>query len=70
MKTSTLETLIWVYIYGGLLSVGLGLYVKRTDATLGTIVLVVGAVVAAVGFALIYVRSRIKDAPQPPEKKS
>jgi len=70
MKTSTLETLIWVYIYGGLLSVGLGLYMQRTDSKLGTIVLVVGAVVAALGFALIYVRSRIKDAPSSTEKKT
>jgi hypothetical protein len=71
MKTSTIDTLIWVLIYGGLLAVGLGLYVQRTDSTLGTTVVAVGGVVAAIGFALIYVRSRMKDDnPSAPEQKT
>jgi hypothetical protein len=71
MKTSTVDTLIWVLIYGGLLAVGLGLYVQRTDSTLGTTVVAVGGVVAAIGFALIYVRSRMKDDnPSAPEQKT
>jgi uncharacterized membrane protein len=71
MKTSTVDTLIWVLIYGGLLGVGLGLYVQRSEAALGTTVLTIGAVVAALGFALIYVRSRMKDDnASAPEKKT
>jgi hypothetical protein len=70
MKTSTVDTLIWVYIYGGLLAVGLGLMVRRTDDTLGHIVIVIGAVVTAVGVALVYVRSRMKEPPSTPDKKT
>ena len=62
MKTNTLDTLIWVLIYGGLLFVGLGLSVQRSSAGLGFGLAFGGGVVAAVGFALIYVRSRIKDS--------
>lgn len=70
MKTSTVDTLIWVYIYGGLLAVGLGLMVRRTDDTLGHTVIVIGAVVAAIGVALVYVRSRMKEPPPTPDKKA
>lgn len=68
MKTSTLDTLIWVLIYGGLIGVGLGLSVQRTDEPLGTAVIVIGSVAAALGFALIVVRSRMKDTPQASDK--
>lgn len=71
MKTTTVDNLIWVLIYGGLLAVGLGLYVQRTEGTLGTTVLAIGGGVAALGFALIYVRSRMKDDnASAPEKKT
>lgn len=70
MKTSTLETLIWVLIYGGLIGVGLGLSVQRRDGDLGRIVLVVGSVVALAGVVLIYVRSRTKDTPPQPSDKT
>jgi len=61
MKTSTVETLVWVLIYGGLLGVGLGLAVQRYVEPLGWGIAVVGALVAAGGVALIYARSRMKD---------
>ena len=60
MKTRTIETLTWVLIYGGLLVVCLGLAVRRVAGPLGTTLMTGGGVVAAVGFALIYVRSRRK----------
>lgn len=63
MKPSTVETLVWVLVYGGLLSAGLGLSVQRTEEGLGHGIAVGGAAVAAVGFLLIYVRSRMKDSP-------
>ncbi|MGH8830573.1 MAG: hypothetical protein ACREXV_05725 [Polaromonas sp.] len=55
-----LQALIWVLIYGGLLTLILGLSVGRTDDALGWSLAVGGGVVAAVGFVLIYVRSKIK----------
>lgn len=58
-----LQALIWVLIYGGLLTLVLGLSVERTDEALGWSLVVGGAVVAGLGFLLIYVRSRIKVGP-------
>ena len=54
-----LQALIWILIYGGLLTLVLGLSVQRTDDAMGWSLVVGGGIVAAVGFALIYVRSRI-----------
>ena len=54
-----LQQLIWVLIYGGLLTLVLGLSVQRTDDAMGWSLVVGGAVVAAIGFGLIYVRSRL-----------
>lgn len=59
-KTTTrLQQLIWALIYGGLLTLVLGLSVQRSDEVLGWIMVVGGAIVAAIGFVLIYVRSRM-----------
>jgi len=60
MKTSTLDTLIWVLVYGGLLVAVFGIAVQRSIDPLGTSMIVGGGVVALVGFGLIYVRSRTK----------
>ncbi|MDP1566440.1 MAG: hypothetical protein Q8L91_09305 [Polaromonas sp.] len=54
-----LQQLIWALIYGGLLTLVLGLSVQRSDDVLGWIMVVGGAIVAATGFVLIYVRSRM-----------
>lgn len=54
-----LQTLIWVLIYGGLLTLVLGLSVQRSHDPLGWSMVVGGGIVAAIGFALIYVRSRL-----------
>jgi len=69
MKAATVETLVWVLIYGGLLTLGLGLSVERTDEGLGYGIAVGGGLVAAIGFALIYVRSRMKNTPSQNESK-
>jgi len=61
MKPSTIDTLIWVLVYGGLLGVGLGLSIGRSDETLGWTVVTGGGVTAAVGALLVYVRSRMSD---------
>jgi vacuolar-type H+-ATPase subunit I/STV1 len=54
-----LQQLIWILIYGGLLTLVLGLSVQRMDEDLGWSMVVGGAIVAAIGFVLIYVRSRL-----------
>ena len=54
-----LEKWIWILIYGGLFLVIVGIATGRTDATLGWSIAVPGALVALVGFALIYVRARL-----------
>ena len=58
-----LQSLIWILIYGGLLTLVLGLSVRRLDDVTGWSLVVAGGLVAAVGFTLIYVRSRLKTGP-------
>ncbi len=58
-----LEALVWVLIYGGLLTLVLGLSVERLDEDTGWTLVVVGGAVAALGVLLIYVRSRLKVSP-------
>ncbi|MDB5847026.1 MAG: hypothetical protein JWP29_778 [Rhodoferax sp.] len=55
-----LQNLIWVLVYGGLLTLVLGVFTRRTDDGLGWRMVIGGGLVAAVGAVLIYVRSRIK----------
>ncbi|TMH08847.1 MAG: hypothetical protein E6H58_14880 [Betaproteobacteria bacterium] len=61
MKPETLDVLIWVLIYAGLIGIGLGLAIERNDAALGWGVASASGIVAIVGAALVYVRSRVKD---------
>lgn len=62
MRNLTIETWVWVLIYGGLLAVGLGLAMQQQGAAAAGWVLVVGgAVAAAAGVLLIWLRSRRKD---------
>jgi hypothetical protein len=55
-----LHTLIWVLVYGGLLTLVLGLSVQRSDDDLGWSMVAAGLVVALLGFALVFVRARMK----------
>ena len=55
-----LHTLIWALIYGGLLTLVLGLSVQRSDDAIGWSMVVAGGLLAAAGCVLIYVRSRMK----------
>ena len=59
-SVARLEVLIWVLIYGGLLSLVLGLWVIRIDDDTGWSLVAGGGIAAVVGFSLIYVRSKIK----------
>jgi hypothetical protein len=58
-----LHVTIWVLIFGGLLTLVLGLSVQRNDAVLGWSLLVGGVCAAVLGVALVFVRSKIKEVP-------
>ena len=59
-----LHKINWALIYGGLLTLVLGIATARTDAATGWVLMVGGGVVAAVGVVLIAVRARLKADPQ------
>ena len=56
-----LGALTWVLIYGGLLALVWGVWVRPADNDIGWLLMAGGALAAMAGFVLIYVRSRIKD---------
>ena len=55
-----MHQLIWALIYGGLLTLVLGLATARADEALGWALSAAGGVLAALGVVLIGVRSRLK----------
>ena len=63
MRNATLQKLIWVLIYGGLLAVVLGLSIQKADDALGWPIVVTGAVLAVAGVVFIFIRARRKDPP-------
>ncbi len=60
MKTSSLDKLIWALIYGGLLLVSLGLFIRRTDETFGWTTSSLGALMTVAGALGVWWRSREK----------
>jgi len=60
LTSQRLNILIWVLAYGGLLTLVLGLSVQRSDDDLGWGMVAAGLVVALLGFALVFVRARMK----------
>lgn len=59
-SVARLHNVIWTLIFGGLLTLVLGIFVGKTDDTFGWIMVVAGVAMTVVGCALIYVRSRTK----------
>ena len=55
-----LHKIIWSLIFGGLVTLVLGLSTQRIDDTVGWTMVVSGALLAAVGVVLVYVRSKMK----------
>ncbi len=55
-----IERLVWIYIYGGLLSIVLSLFVSRSDSSSASIMQWVGAILVVIGVALIWIRSILK----------
>lgn len=65
MNPASMEKLVWVLIYGGLLAGTLGYFIVRQDPydgnLLGGTLMILGAIAAAIGAVLIVVRSRLPD---------
>ncbi|WP_083748478.1 hypothetical protein [Pelomonas sp. KK5] len=56
-----IERFVWILIYGGLLTVIVGLFITRQDApVLGSVLMVKGGIAAGAGVFLIWLRSRLK----------
>ena len=60
MRHKTIEAWVWVLIYGGLLLLCLGLFVHRSEPSLGWALGMGGGAAAAAGAMLIWVRSRMR----------
>lgn len=58
-----IQRLVWIFIYGGLLSVVLGVFLARIDMELARTIQGVGSMFVLLGVILIYVRSRLKENP-------
>ena len=58
-----LGTWIWILIYGGLAVLSVGFALQQQGRPYGVGVMLAGALAAAVGVVLIWVRSRIGDSP-------
>ena len=56
-----LGALTWTLIYAGLLALVWGVWVEPNDEDTGWLMMTGGALAAAIGFFLIYIRSRIKN---------
>ena len=56
-----LHRLIWVYIYGGLLLLLVGLKAEATSPATGWWLMVGGGALATLGLCLIWVRSRLSE---------
>jgi hypothetical protein len=60
------ERWVWILLYGGLLALCLGLAVEDRSTGLGWTLVTGGAVAAAAGVFLIYLRSRMNAKPGKP----
>lgn len=64
-RLKRIESLIWVLIYGGLLTFIIGHFTAEADANLARTMGVMGLVAVAIGVILIYVRSRLREEQKP-----
>jgi hypothetical protein len=58
---SKVQAWVWILIYAGLIRLGLGLSVQRSDAALGWGLVMVGLAGIAIGGVLVWVRTRMKN---------
>ena len=59
LTVARVEVLVWVLIYGGLLTFAVGLALRGYDRVLARRVSIAGIVVAAAGAFLIWLRARM-----------
>jgi F0F1-type ATP synthase assembly protein I len=57
MSNAALDVLIWVLVYGGLLLVCVGIFLRRSADSLGWFFIVAGGVIALAGAGLVVLRS-------------
>lgn len=69
LQLKSLQALIWVLIYGGLLTLVVGLSLGRYDPSAGLACVVVGGLLAVFGALLIFLRARLKNEGDSPIKK-
>ena len=69
LQLKRLQALIWVLIYGGLLTLVVGLSLGRYDPSAGLACVVVGGMLAVFGALLIFLRARLKNEGDSPIKK-
>ena len=62
LDAARLDALVWTFVFGGLLVVGLGISLQRGGAPYGGTVAVAGALLVAAGVVLLWLRSRIRDS--------
>ena len=70
MSTARIDTWIWLLVYGGLVVLGVGLTVQRSDGAFGWIIALVGALLIAAGALLVWIRSRTTTDNRSTEKKA
>ena len=58
-KMARLHKIIWTLIFGGLLTLILGIFVGKTDDDIGWLMIAAGGLLTVIGAVLIYVRSRL-----------
>ena len=56
-RTARLHKIIWALIFGGLLTLILGIFVGKADEAIGWMMIAAGSVMTVVGAVLIYLRS-------------
>ena len=56
-KMARLHKIIWTLIFGGLITIILGIFVERAGDSIGWMMVAAGGVLTAIGVVLIYVRS-------------
>ncbi len=60
IAVTRIEWLIWILVYGGLLTFVVSLFLPPQDDELAIWMTVCGLAVAAAGFVCVYIRSKMK----------
>ncbi|HET9976386.1 MAG TPA: hypothetical protein VFQ20_03040 [Burkholderiaceae bacterium] len=60
MSAKRIETLTWVLIYGGILGAIAGWFLAPVRGPWGELLITAGAIAAAAGLGLIFVRSKMQ----------